>query len=242
MPASDSPYQRLAAAVNSPMYVVTAASGDARAGCLVGFSVQCSIDPLRHLVCLSKANRTFEVACGCEWLVVHALHVGDDEVASLFGGVTDRDVDKFACCAWHEGPGGAPVIDGCDWFAGRIPINVVAGEGTVIDSSFCFKHFYSKRDVGLRVGRCTTIWRASLAADEEGVIEIGDYCYIANASLVCSERIRIGSHVMIADGVTIADSDFHPLEPAARLAEGRLINRPGLAAPLAAKSGQKADF
>ena len=106
-----------------------------------------------------------------------------------------------------------------DWFAGRIPINVVAGEETVIDSSFCFKHFYSKQDVGLRVGCCTTIWRASLAADEDAVIEIGDYCYIANASLVCSERIRIGSRVMIAGGVTIADSDFHPLAPAARLAD-----------------------
>ena len=106
-----------------------------------------------------------------------------------------------------------------DWFAGRIPNNVVAGEGTAIDSSFCFKHFFSKREIGLRIGRCTTIWRTSLAADEEGIIEIGDYCYIANASLVCSERIQIGSHVMIAGGVTIADSDFHPLAPAARLAD-----------------------
>lgn len=106
-----------------------------------------------------------------------------------------------------------------DWFAGRIPINVVAGEETVIDSSFCFKHFYSKQEVGLRVGRGTTIWRASLAADDDAVIEIGDYCYIANASLVCSERIKIGSRVMIAGGVTIADSDFHPLAPAARLAD-----------------------
>lgn len=106
-----------------------------------------------------------------------------------------------------------------DWFAGQIPINIVAGEGTAIDSSFCFKHYYSKRDVGLRVGSGTTIWRASLAADENAVIEIGDYCYIANASLVCSERIRIGSRVMVAGGVTIADSDFHPLAPAARLAD-----------------------
>lgn len=106
-----------------------------------------------------------------------------------------------------------------DWFAGRIPSNVLAGEGTVIDSSFCFKHFYSAREVGFRVGSHTTIWRASLAADEEAVIEIGDYCYIANASLVCSESIEIGSRVMIAGGVTIADSDFHPLGPAARLAD-----------------------
>lgn len=106
-----------------------------------------------------------------------------------------------------------------DWFRGRVPANVSAGEGTVIDSSFCFKHFYSAREIGLRVGAGTTIWRASLAADERAVIEIGDHCYIANASLVCSELIRIGSRVLIAGGVTVADSDFHPLGPAARLAD-----------------------
>jgi len=106
-----------------------------------------------------------------------------------------------------------------DWFAGRIPENIVAGENSVIDSSFCFKHYYSKRPVGLRIGSNVTIWRASLAADENAVIEIGDYCYIANASLVCSERISIGARVLIAGGVTIADSDFHPIAPAARLSD-----------------------
>jgi acetyltransferase-like isoleucine patch superfamily enzyme len=106
-----------------------------------------------------------------------------------------------------------------DWFPGKIPANVVAGENTVIDSSFCFKHFFAKGPVGLRVGSHVTLWRTSLAADENAVIEIGDYCYLANASLVCSERISIGSHVMIAGGVTIADSDFHPIGPAGRVAD-----------------------
>ena len=106
-----------------------------------------------------------------------------------------------------------------DWFPGRIPANISVGTNTVIDSSFCFKHYFATGPIGFRVGDNTTIWRASLAAEENAVIEIGDYCYIANASLVCSERISIGSRVMIAGGVTIADSDFHPLEPAARLAD-----------------------
>jgi len=106
-----------------------------------------------------------------------------------------------------------------DWFPGRIPENIEVGENSVIDSSFCFKHYYATGRVGLRVGRNVTIWRASLALDENAFIEIGDDCYLANASLVSSERIIIGSRVLIAGGVTIADSDFHPLTPAARLAD-----------------------
>lgn len=116
-----------------------------------------------------------------------------------------------------------PLIPGVklegDWFGARVPENIEVGEGTVIDSSFCFKHYFATGHIGLRVGRNVTIWRTSLAAEQNGVIEIGDYCYLANASLVCSSRITIGSYVLIAGGVTIADSDFHPMSPAGRLAD-----------------------
>jgi acetyltransferase-like isoleucine patch superfamily enzyme len=106
-----------------------------------------------------------------------------------------------------------------DWFNRPLPTNISVGEGTVIDSAFCFKHYYATAKVGLRVGRNVTFWRTSIATEKNGVIEIGDDCYIANASLVSSSRISIGSRVMIAGGVTIADSDFHPLTPAARVAD-----------------------
>jgi acetyltransferase-like isoleucine patch superfamily enzyme len=116
-----------------------------------------------------------------------------------------------------------PLIPGValpgDWYHGPVPANIEVGEGTVVDSSFCFKHFFAVGHVGLRVGRGVTLWRTSLAAEENGVIEIGDYCYLANASLACTERITIGSHVVVAGGVTIVDSDFHPLSPAGRLAD-----------------------
>lgn len=106
-----------------------------------------------------------------------------------------------------------------DWFHGKIPVNIQVGENTVADSSFCFKHYFSGLPLGLKLGKNVTLWRTSLAAEENGFIEIGDCCYIANASLVCSKKISIGNYVFIAGGVTIADSDFHPIAPAARLAD-----------------------
>ncbi len=116
-----------------------------------------------------------------------------------------------------------PLVPGAslpgDWFPGAVPANIEVGEGTVIDSSFCFKHFFPAGRIGLRVGRGVTFWRTSLAAEENGLIEIGDFCYLANASLACTERITLGSHVVVAGGVTVVDSDFHPLSPAGRLAD-----------------------
>jgi acetyltransferase-like isoleucine patch superfamily enzyme len=124
-----------------------------------------------------------------------------------------------------------PLIPGAalpgDWFPGRIPANVVTGEGVVIDSSFCFKHYYATAPVGLRVGRRVTIWRTALSVEPGGVVEIGDDCYLANAALVCSCRITLGARVLVAGGVTIADSDFHPLAPAARVADSVALSPVG---------------
>lgn len=106
-----------------------------------------------------------------------------------------------------------------DWYPGTLPMNIVVGEESVIDSSFCFKHYYSSLPLGARIGKYVTIWRASLAVEENAYLEIGDYSYLSHASLVCSQAIHIGSRVFIAGGVTIADSDFHPVAPAARLAD-----------------------
>jgi len=104
-----------------PMYVVTTAHGDNRAGCLVGFVTQASIDPQRLLVCLSKTNATIDVAVGATSLVVHYLHRDNLELAELFGEESGEDIDKFAHCEWRSGPDGVPVIAGVrGWVAGPV--------------------------------------------------------------------------------------------------------------------------
>jgi len=117
-----SAFDDIAATLTPPMVVVTARAGDDADGCLVGFSTQCSIDPLRYLVCLSTANRTYELAGRSSTLVVHMLHdtPADRELASWFGEHTARDTDKLAGRDWRPGPDGVPVLGGCDWFAGPV--------------------------------------------------------------------------------------------------------------------------
>lgn len=114
-------FQDLTGDLEYAMFVVTTTDGERRAGCLVGFTTQCSIDPPRYVVCLSKANHTFAVALEADVLVVHVVGAGQLDMARHFGELTGDDVDKFATWPWQPGPGGAPVLSDCPaWFAGRI--------------------------------------------------------------------------------------------------------------------------
>lgn len=95
-----------------PMFVVTTVDPGtgARAGCLVGFATQTSIEPFRFLVCISRRNRTYRVAREATVLAVHVLDEEQQDLAALFGERTGDEVDKFARCSWRPGPEGVPLL------------------------------------------------------------------------------------------------------------------------------------
>jgi flavin reductase (DIM6/NTAB) family NADH-FMN oxidoreductase RutF len=113
MPSPTATFNELMSELDYPMVVVTVAHEGQRAGCLVGFATQCSIDPPRYLVCLSKANRTYRLARDADALAVHFVPAGGERLAELFGGQTGDETDKFARSAWRSGPGGVPLLDAC---------------------------------------------------------------------------------------------------------------------------------
>ena len=128
MSAADT-FNGLVGDLDYPMFIVTAAADGDRAGCLVGFATQTSIDPSRFLVCLSRANRTYRLARGATALGVHLVPAGADRLAELFGGETGDRVDKFARVAWHDGPAGVPILEEChNWFVGRVLDRFDAGD------------------------------------------------------------------------------------------------------------------
>jgi flavin reductase (DIM6/NTAB) family NADH-FMN oxidoreductase RutF len=118
------------AALDSAMVIVTTAAGGERAGCLVGFHSQCSIHPRQYAVWLSRANHTYRVAQAAEHVAVHVLDRGDRAIAELFGTETGDKVDKFAACAWEEGPGGVPLLTGAAGWAvlRRVALLDVSGD------------------------------------------------------------------------------------------------------------------
>ena len=124
-----------------------------------------------------------------------------------------------------------PLIPGVrlkdDWCNFPIPLNIEVGENTVIDSSSTFKKYFSKKPLGLRLGKNITLQSSSLATELDGFIEIGDYSYISGAAIIACERVSIGKYVYMAGGVTIVDSDFHPLDPGERLEDTVIISTAG---------------
>jgi flavin reductase (DIM6/NTAB) family NADH-FMN oxidoreductase RutF len=122
-------FNSLVSDLEYPMFIVTARAGEEPLGCLVGFATQTSIDPPRFAVCLSHNNRTFRRGKEAELLGVHCVPDDAGPLAALFGGQTGDEVDKFARCAWHEGPGGVPILDDCrNWFVGRVVWRAEAGD------------------------------------------------------------------------------------------------------------------
>jgi flavin reductase (DIM6/NTAB) family NADH-FMN oxidoreductase RutF len=112
-----------------PMYIVTARAGDEPLGCLVGFATQTSIDPPRFAVCLSHNNRTYRRGRDAAALGVHLVPEHAAALAELFGGDTGDEVDKFARCAWRDGPDGVPLLDDCpNRFVGRVLWRAGAGD------------------------------------------------------------------------------------------------------------------
>jgi flavin reductase (DIM6/NTAB) family NADH-FMN oxidoreductase RutF len=115
-----SPFERLVATLDYPLYIVTTAVENEPAGCLVGFATQCSIHPPRFLACISIKNHTLELARRASTLAVHVVEERNKDIAAIFGGETADEVNKFERVSWHY-EDGMPIHDACRrWFAGSV--------------------------------------------------------------------------------------------------------------------------
>jgi flavin reductase (DIM6/NTAB) family NADH-FMN oxidoreductase RutF len=141
MASTSETFIKITGDLDYPMLVVTTVAEGQRAGCLVGFSTQASIDPARFLVCLSNKNHTFQVAQRAGALAVHVLPAEAEGLARLFGGHTGDKFDKFSRCRWHEGPRGVPILDDCArWFVGEVIDRRALGDHTGFLLAPCEAH------------------------------------------------------------------------------------------------------
>jgi len=117
------------------------------------------------------------------------------------------------------------------WLDGELPTNVRLGLNTIVNGDLAFKRFHSTKEIALTIGHHCTLDGVHFAVGEHGTVEIGNYCYFSNAILLCEMELHIGNYVVIGWNTTIADTDFHPVSPAARIHDAIACSHVGQGRP-----------
>ncbi|MGC8560019.1 MAG: acyltransferase [Phycisphaerae bacterium] len=123
------------------------------------------------------------------------------------------------------------------WDSGTLPPNVNAGVGVRIHGLHAFRRIRSTEPDALVIGSYSTLDSVQFSIAPGARVSIGSYCCFTAAVIMSASRISIGNYVLIGFNTVIADSDFHPLDPAKRMADavacspnGRNVPRPEVAA------------
>ena len=104
-----------------------------------------------------------------------------------------------------------------DWWPHPIPQNVVWGEGLYLETAQIFRFLRSKEERAVVLGSNVSCYAGvSFSIGENATCEVGDFTLLNGPLIMAEERIEIGSYCLISWNVGIADSDFHPLDPAQR--------------------------
>lgn len=99
--------------------------------------------------------------------------------------------------------------------AGELPPNVRVGADSSVDGHW--HKFSSTLDPALVIGDHTTVDSTHFSLGPKAFVSVGDYCYLSSAMLMAELEIRLGNFVLLGWNVAVADSDFHPLDPALRI-------------------------
>jgi acetyltransferase-like isoleucine patch superfamily enzyme len=111
-----------------------------------------------------------------------------------------------------------------DWWKDPIPLNVEFGEGFYCETAQIFRFIKTKAPHALVFGNHVSCYAGcSFALGVNGSVVVGNFTLLNGAIVMAEERIEIGSHCLVSWNVGIADSDFHPLEPAQRLIDAKAL-------------------
>jgi acetyltransferase-like isoleucine patch superfamily enzyme len=105
-----------------------------------------------------------------------------------------------------------------------LPPNVRLGAGSVLAGEQAFRRFFSERQPAIEIGERCHFEGVQLALGKNAYFSAGDMVYAAHLIVLSEHEIRLGNRVFISFNVVIADTDFHPIEPAARLADAIAVS------------------
>jgi acetyltransferase-like isoleucine patch superfamily enzyme len=103
------------------------------------------------------------------------------------------------------------------WDYTTLPRNISFGKNCWFERKASFERFRSVKAPGLIIGDGVKVYTwTTFNVEPGGVLEIGDRSILVGAVFMCADSIAIGKDVIVSYHVTIADSDFHPIDPELR--------------------------
>jgi acetyltransferase-like isoleucine patch superfamily enzyme len=125
------------------------------------------------------------------------------------------------------------------WNYADLPANIQIGEGCYLEDRGSFRRFRSAHDPGLVLGNRVQVYNGTaFSVEPDARVRVDDDAVLVGAIFWCAHRITLGKRVQVSYNVMIADSDFHPRDPALRRQDAMAISPQGdvgLRPPLVSK-------
>jgi acetyltransferase-like isoleucine patch superfamily enzyme len=103
------------------------------------------------------------------------------------------------------------------WDYASLPGNVRLGTDCFLERRDAFGRFRSQRPLGLVLGdRVRVLTWTTFNVEPGGFVAVGDDSWLVGAVFMAAESITVGARCVLSYNVTVADSDFHPLDVEAR--------------------------
>jgi len=104
-----------------------------------------------------------------------------------------------------------------EWDYATLPANVRLGRDCWIERPQSFERFRSTRMPGVVLSDGVIVYGWTVFnVEPSGMVTVGDGSVLVGAVFMCQREIALGRGVVVSYQVTIADSDFHPRDPAQR--------------------------
>lgn len=100
-----------------------------------------------------------------------------------------------------------------DWAYGSLPANIHIGRDCWLERKESFARFRGEQNPALVLGERVRVYTwTTFNVEAGGMVRVGDDSILVGAVFMCREAIFLGKRVVVSYNVTLADSDFHPVD------------------------------
>lgn len=110
------------------------------------------------------------------------------------------------------------------WLPKELPANIDVEPDVVITGAKAFSRFFGQRPGALAIGARSVMDGVRFAVGPRGQLTIGVDCRLSEAVVLAELSVVIGDRVMIGWNATIADADFHPVDPVNRRVDAEALS------------------